>query len=654
MERRMIIKKNDGIEVINFIEKTLKIELPQSGFLAGQSVCSALLFLKKKSTEFHINDLDVFLPKSTLSKSEIISFNKKQKALIQNLNPFTNKQVNNTINITLGNPYFNLNEKEKINQELSDIKIKTDHITSIFTKKAKQLQIDLPSKAILEYQEKTRKNLLFLFNQKNSYYNNSKVSFELHKNKRVFDSKRSGIFNYIYVQYFQKFSNIDVFSPSDILNDFDINCTQVGVDLKTKKIYYTPQFLYFFNTLNMEIINSDTPYHSIIRYFNKVEEFNYNGSCELESLHMHNQLSFGLPSIATNDSYSYVTKPCFGDIYLKKFNKSKRITDFFSMENFNTKSISDFRSKHNFGTKDYPLFKLKGLCDNFKYIQSGQHKIDFEKRTGFKIEHGYANYLHFNMKKIIIDNSNYTNKVYSILNNDKSNLVNNLSIQKQRDKIKIVNKYFLEDISKEQLDQISDILTSFHLEYECFLFKFFYFKDFFNTIVFIHDVFTNTKNIEVLDYIKNYSIRNAKNDVKKNSLLPIIKKNIEKIELKTLEEINYITNFKEFKYKDYTISPIYSLSQLKSLYRANNKISLAYKLSMKIGETQVYQILKGNNLGYFIITKHNNELLLIDYQLPISEYDIDSNKDEVRIVIDLFYKENNIKKCINYKKYIES
>ena len=78
----MTIKTSDGIRIIQFIEKTLKITLPKSGFLAGQSVCSALLYLNSKQKDFHVNDLDIFLPKEKLTTKEIQFFNRKQTPYI--------------------------------------------------------------------------------------------------------------------------------------------------------------------------------------------------------------------------------------------------------------------------------------------------------------------------------------------------------------------------------------------------------------------------------------------------------------------------------------------------------------------------------------------------------------------------------------------
>jgi len=56
----MQIYKNDGQKVLDFIKKNYQTELPREGILAGQSVCSILLYLKGIKNEVQINDFDIF------------------------------------------------------------------------------------------------------------------------------------------------------------------------------------------------------------------------------------------------------------------------------------------------------------------------------------------------------------------------------------------------------------------------------------------------------------------------------------------------------------------------------------------------------------------------------------------------------------------
>lgn len=58
----------------------------------------------------------------------------------------------------------------------------------------------------------------------------------------------------------------------DIINSFDINSTQVGIDINSKKIFYTRNFVYFLFSRQLEIVNWNTPSHSLIRLFRKNSE----------------------------------------------------------------------------------------------------------------------------------------------------------------------------------------------------------------------------------------------------------------------------------------------------------------------------------------------------------------------------------------------
>lgn len=58
----------------------------------------------------------------------------------------------------------------------------------------------------------------------------------------------------------------------DIINSFDINSTQVGIDIHAKKLIYTKNFVYFLFSKQLEIVNWNTPSHSLIRLIRKNNE----------------------------------------------------------------------------------------------------------------------------------------------------------------------------------------------------------------------------------------------------------------------------------------------------------------------------------------------------------------------------------------------
>lgn len=70
------------------------------------------------------------------------------------------------------------------------------------------------------------------------------------------------------------------FLGKDIVESFDINSTQVGIDLSSKRLFYSHDFLLFLTTRQLEIINFNTPVHSIIRLVKKNLEL--GSFCDLE------------------------------------------------------------------------------------------------------------------------------------------------------------------------------------------------------------------------------------------------------------------------------------------------------------------------------------------------------------------------------------
>ena len=56
------------------------------------------------------------------------------------------------------------------------------------------------------------------------------------------------------------------------LAGFDINCTQVGIDIQTEKIYFTDHFKNFLDTRQVRVTNPSTPHHTACRIVKKQAE----------------------------------------------------------------------------------------------------------------------------------------------------------------------------------------------------------------------------------------------------------------------------------------------------------------------------------------------------------------------------------------------
>ena len=92
---------------------------------------------------------------------------------------------------------------------------------------------------------------------------------------KVVSSKNKGLINEIKVKRCSEYKK--EYEPpfaQTLIKAFDINQTQVAIDLKTKKIYYTPEFVDFLKKRELKIVFPSTPFHSLVRLIYKSKELN--------------------------------------------------------------------------------------------------------------------------------------------------------------------------------------------------------------------------------------------------------------------------------------------------------------------------------------------------------------------------------------------
>ena len=89
---------------------------------------------------------------------------------------------------------------------------------------------------------------------------------------RIVNVDREGLYNYIQISAIINRSKSS--NPIYILKGFDLNCCQVGIDLSTNTLYYTPQFEEFMKTKQLDVTSVYTPAHTAIRLFKKKKELN--------------------------------------------------------------------------------------------------------------------------------------------------------------------------------------------------------------------------------------------------------------------------------------------------------------------------------------------------------------------------------------------
>lgn len=104
-------------------------------------------------------------------------------------------------------------------------------------------------------------------------------------------------------------------SPMIIIQSFDINCCQIGYDLKEDKFYWTKEFEEFLNTGELKVVNLCSPAHTAIRIVKKKHDLSAKlNDIELEILFF---------CLRKNSLFSDIVKNKFRKKYADNFLKYK-------------------------------------------------------------------------------------------------------------------------------------------------------------------------------------------------------------------------------------------------------------------------------------------------------------------------------------------
>ena len=152
-------------------------------------------------------------------------------------------------------------------------------------------------------------------------------SFERNPIYRVERTLREGLLNKIECRF--RIENIERY----LVSSFDLNCVQVGVDLKTKALTWSKHFEQFLNTSEIEIINLSTPVHSLMRFFKKMKELqgvfgNKERMLELIAAAVTLDKNFDIHASPSSDLFGPVYKERFDDVaseILPYFNLTERL-----------------------------------------------------------------------------------------------------------------------------------------------------------------------------------------------------------------------------------------------------------------------------------------------------------------------------------------
>jgi len=173
----------------------------------------------------------------------------------------------------------------------------------------------------------------------------TKLSYDHGSNYQILNVERDGLLNTIEISRVANRKKRDDYQY--ILNGFDFNCCQVGIDLSNNKIFYTEEFENFLNYRQLEVTAVYTPAHTAIRLFKKLDELNcycdIEGSMEMLSqpLIMRNMIHLQRSHFGIYFSTKYK------EMYLKYYGKIKeyfKMVKFFDHKKELWYKINDFES----------------------------------------------------------------------------------------------------------------------------------------------------------------------------------------------------------------------------------------------------------------------------------------------------------------------
>lgn len=114
--------------------------------------------------------------------------------------------------------------------------------------------------------EEARQNFyMFAARATQSHY--GEICFSGQTLYRVASSHREGLLNFIACEFVVRENE-----QGSLLNGFDLNCVQVGVNLETQELFWTPSFLEFVDTKQLRVCTLQTPSHTAIRFVRKLAE----------------------------------------------------------------------------------------------------------------------------------------------------------------------------------------------------------------------------------------------------------------------------------------------------------------------------------------------------------------------------------------------
>lgn len=195
-----------------------------------------------------------------------------------------------------------------------------------------------------------------LFEEHNLEYGTSNISIDRGSSYRILNVEREGIYNFIEITRIIDRDNR--YDYNYILNGFDLNCCQIGIDLNKRKLYYTKAFDNFLENKQLEVSSLYTPCHTAIRLFKKLDELNCY--CDLE----YNMELLSIPMAKYTSSYinRYSFGLYFGEKYLSMYKKYyTKLKEYFTMVGFfeHKKEMWEYHNNSRFNDIMTPPYQLE-------------------------------------------------------------------------------------------------------------------------------------------------------------------------------------------------------------------------------------------------------------------------------------------------------
>ena len=134
---------------------------------------------------------------------------------------------------------------------------------------------------------------------------------------RIVSSDRDGMINIVKVFRVNRDKSKNYYY---ILKGFDLNCTQVGVDLRSGELVYTKEFDDFLNDKQLKVVAPYTPAHTAVRLLKKLDELGCY--CDVDSQMKLLSQPFTHPKMIKYDrAYSGVFAMFFGAKYKEMYEK---------------------------------------------------------------------------------------------------------------------------------------------------------------------------------------------------------------------------------------------------------------------------------------------------------------------------------------------